>query len=515
MENLQNLLVRVIDISTMVLASLILLGLIYIAVIFVIDITQREQAIRRNYPVIGRLRYLFEHLGVFFRQYFFAMDREELPFNRAERTWVARAAKRVDSTIAFGSTKPLNTPGSILFLNSMFPSLDDEHEAEERRPIIFGEGYAMKPYSTHSIFHISAMSYGALSAPAIKALSHGAAKANILLNTGEGGLSPFHLIGNCDLTFQIGTAKYGVRDFDGNLSDEKLVELASHDAVKMFEIKLSQGAKPGKGGILPAGKVTTLIASTRGIPIGEDSISPNRHKDISNIDDLLTMIERVRRVTEKPTGIKFVLGQYEWLDDFCLEIHKRGLNYAPDFITLDSADGGTGAAPQSLMDNVGLPVASSLPMLVDKLNEYGLRSRIRIFAAGKMVTPSGVAAALCLGADCVNTARGFMFSLGCIQALQCNNNTCPTGITTHDKDLQKGLDPDIKATRVANYANGILHEVTTMAHSCGVFNPHELGRQHAYIVNDAGLPEPLIKHYPHVPTRAEFLTGTASSAAIT
>jgi len=504
MENVRSLLLTVIEISTMVLASLILLGLLAIGIIFILDVSQRQQAIRRNYPVIGRLRYLMEHLGVFFRQYFFAMDREELPFNRAQRSWVARSAKNIDSTIAFGSTKPLNTPGSILFLNSMFPQLEDEQTEVQRRPIVFGEGFAQKPYATYSVFHISAMSYGALSAPAIRALSLGASSANILLNTGEGGLSPDHLAGNCDLVFQIGTAKYGVRDSHGDLCDIKLAEVAGQDAIKMFELKLSQGAKPGKGGILPGKKVTPLIASTRGIPIGEDSISPNRHKDIASIADLLKMIARIRRVTEKPTGIKFVLGQSDWLDEFCREIHHLGLEFAPDFITLDSADGGTGAAPQSLMDNVGLPVEFSLPLVVDKLTEYGLRARIRLFASGKMVTPSGVAAALCLGADCVNTARGFMFSLGCIQALQCNKNTCPTGITTHDQDLQKGLDPTSKSARVASYATHMRREVSVMAHSCGVVNPQDLDREHAYIVSDAGLPEPLLKRYPKVETNADF-----------
>ena len=504
MEALHDFLLNVIEAGALLLGFLILLGLIAVVILYILDVTQTEQAIRRNYPVIGRLRYVFEHMGVFFRQYFFAMDREELPFNRAQRSWVARAAKNIDSTIAFGSTNPLDKPGQILFLNAMFPRLEEEEHAKQRKPIVFGEGFATQPYSTYSIFHISAMSYGALSAPAVKALSAGAAKAGILYNTGEGALSPFHLEGNCDLTFQIGTAKYGVRDASGQLSDEKLREIAAHEAVKMFEIKLSQGAKPGKGGILPGEKVTDIIAKTRGIPEGEDSISPNRHPDIADTQDLQNMIERVRRVTGKPVGIKFVLGHAGWLDDFFLEVHRRGLEYAPDFMTLDSADGGTGAAPQSLMDNMGLPVGTSLPLLVDKMNEYGLRHRIRIIASGKMVTPSGVAAALCLGADCVNTARGFMFSLGCIQALQCNKNTCPTGITTHDKDLQKGLDPTVKCERVANYASNIIKEVTTLAHSCGVDNPQDLGRRHAYIVNENGLPVPLMQHYPEVSPMPQY-----------
>jgi glutamate synthase domain-containing protein 2 len=248
--------------------------------------------------------------------------------------------------------------------------------------------------------------------------------------------------------------------------------------------------------MLPGNKVTDIIATTRGIPAGMDSISPNRHTDIANVSDLIDMVERVRRVTGKPTGIKFVMGQTQWLHEFCEEIHRRGIHSAPDFITLDSADGGTGAAPQSLLDNMGMPVNASLPLLIDKLNEYGLRKRIRVIASGKMITPSDVARGLCLGADSINCGRGFLFALGCIQALQCNKNTCPTGITTHDPDLQKGLDPRIKSERVASYARNVIQEVMTIAHSCGVFAPQNLGRQHAYIVNEDGRPIPLYERYP-------------------
>ena len=488
-----DLLDGVLDAAMMLLALAIVVALIAVVVLYVIDVTQNSQAIRKNYPVIGRLRYVFEHLGVFFRQYFFAMDREELPFNRAQRAWVARAAKKLDSTIAFGSTKPLNRPGDIFFLNSPFPPTKDEIEAHAPTPLVFGEGFVREPYAAPSIFNISAMSYGALSGPAIEALSMGAAKSSVWLNTGEGGLSPHHQTAACDLVFQIGTAKYGVRDEAGNLDPEKIKALTAIPQVKMFEIKLSQGAKPGKGGILPAGKVTDLIATTRGIPKGQDSISPNRHPEITDADSLLDLIDRVRSASGKPTGIKLVLGQTAWLDDFCEAIHARGLASAPDFITVDSADGGTGAAPQGLMDNMGLPVSSSLPLVHSRLTAAGLRERVKLVASGKMINPAGVAAALCLGADVVCSARGFMLSLGCIQALQCNENTCPTGITTQDPKLQKGLDPIIKADRVANYAISMREEVDLIAHSCGVLDPQALSRQHAFVVNAEGVPELLAK----------------------
>ncbi len=480
LNTLQHFALTFFEISAVILTLCICVLVVAVIYMYIADVTQTKQTIRRNYPVLGRFRYFFEHLGEFFRQYLFAQDREELPFNRAQRAWVYRAAKNIDSTVAFGSTQPLYGPGSFVFLNGPFPPLDEEIASPAA--ITFGEGYARQPYSTTSFFNISAMSFGALSVPAIRALSRGAKQAGIWLNTGEGAISTFHLEGGCDLIFQIGTAKYGVRNEQGQLSDEKLRAVASHEQVRMFEIKLSQGAKPGKGGILPGVKVTEVIASTRGIPVGQDSLSPNRHPDIACIDDLLDMIYRVREVTGKPVGIKAVIGQSGWLDELCERIRQRGLQYAPDFFTVDSGDGGTGAAPQSLIDFMGLPIQNSLPLVVDKLLEHGLRQRIRVICSGKLINPAGVAAALCIGADCVNSARGFMFALGCVQSLQCNKNTCPTGITTHDEDLQQGLNPADKATRVAHYAANLMHEVEVIAHSCGVTEPKLLNRSHLQVL---------------------------------
>ncbi|MEH6588619.1 MAG: FMN-binding glutamate synthase family protein [Halioglobus sp.] len=502
MDALKTFTLNFLELSTLLLVFLLGIGVLGILYMYVVDRFQTKQTIRRNYPVIGRFRYLFEHLGSFFRQYFFAQDREELPFNRAQRSWVYRAAKNVDSTVAFGSTHSLNTPGDFIFLNGLFPPLDEEIRAPGA--IIFGDKYARQPYSTTSIFNISAMSFGALSAPAISALSRGAKKAGIWLNTGEGAISPYHLEGGCDIIFQIGTAKYGVRDENGQLSDARLTELAALEQVRMFEIKLSQGAKPGKGGILPGIKVTDVIASTRGIPVGEDSISPNRHPDISSMEDLLQTVHRIREITGKPVGIKAVIGTADWLDEMCLEIHRRGMEFAPDFITVDSADGGSGAAPQSLMDFMGLPLKRSLPLVVDTLVRYGLRERIKVIGSGKLINPAGVAAALCLGADTVNSARGFMFALGCIQALQCNKNTCPTGITTHDKELQRGLDPTDKAERVSRYAKNLSYEVAMIAHSCGVAEPKLLNRSHAQMINEQCIPQPMTQLYPDRETDIEY-----------
>ena len=422
MMELADFVIDVLNVLAVVFVAVIGVAMLVVVVLYIADVTQTKHAIRRNYPVIGRLRYLFEHLGKFFRQYFFAMDREEMPFNREQRTWAYRAAKNIDNMVAFGSTRDLRPVGTAIFAPSAYPTLD-EHALEPRAMIIGPD--CEHPFETHSLINISAMSYGAISEPAVRALSKGAAKAGCWLNTGEGGLSRFHLEGGCDIIFQIGTAKYGVRDEAGSLDDAKLRTAASHEQVRAFEIKLSQGAKPGKGGILPGAKVSEEVAQIRGIPVGHDSLSPNRHLDVEDDADLLDLIERVRSVTGKPTGIKAVIGNAEWLDGLFSEIKKRGTASAPDFFTVDSADGGTGAAPLPLIDYVGLPIQESLPLVVDKLIEHGLRDRVSVIASGKLITPGPVAWALACGADFVQSARGFMFALGCIQALQCNKNTCP------------------------------------------------------------------------------------------
>jgi len=458
-------------------------GVVIIAVLFIADISQRRDAIRHNYPVIGRFRAIFTQLGEFFRQYFFAMDREEMPFNRAQRDWVYKSSEGADNTVAFGSTKNLSPAGSVIFINTPFPTL--EEDATLAPPVVIGP-YAQTPYEMQSILNVSAMSYGAISKPAVQALSRGARLAKCWLNTGEGGLSPWHLEGGCDIVFQIGTANYGVRDASGMLDNEKLRRVTAHKQVRMIELKLSQGAKPGKGGLLPGIKVTAEIARVRGIPQGQASVSPNRHRCVESLADLLDLIERVRSISGKPTGFKTALGDIDWIDDLCAEIVKRGVEVAPDFITIDSGDGGSGAAPMALIDNSGLLIREALPMVVDCLALHGLRKRIKVIAAGKLITPAEVAWAYCAGADFVNSARGFLFALGCIQAMRCNKNTCPTGITTHDTRLQSGLDPEDKAVRVQRFVERMRMDVGSIAHSCGVAHPRALERHHCRIVQPNG-----------------------------
>ncbi|MGH1370134.1 MAG: FMN-binding glutamate synthase family protein [Maritimibacter sp.] len=465
-----------------------------LVIFFVVDRVQTTDAVRRNYPVIGRFRKLFTKLGEFFRQYFFAMDREEMPFNRAQRDWIYTAADGKGNTVAFGSTRNLSLPGTTIFMNAAFPPLDDQFTTTE--PLEIGP-YCRAPYVAKSIFNISGMSYGAISRPAVEALSRGAKEAGIWLNTGEGGLSPFHLEGGADIVYQIGTAKYGIRDENGNLDDNKLREIAAHPEVKMFEIKLSQGAKPGKGGILPAAKITEEIARIRGLRPGEDGVSPNRHREVDDFGDLLDFIAHIRNVTGKPVGFKFVLGTSRpWAAFFDL-IHERGIESAPDFITIDGGEGGTGAAPMPLIDLVGMPIKEALIRVVDLRDKYGLHDRIRIISGGKLVNPSDVAWAICAGADFVVSARGFMFSLGCIQALKCNKNTCPTGITTHDPHLQKGLVVEDKYKKVAAYAKATVKELETIAHSVGVLEPRQMRRHHVRIVQADGTSIPLDRIVPN------------------
>ena len=466
--------------------------MLVLVVMFLQDMLQKESSVRRNFPVIGRLRYFLQDLGIYFRQYFFANDREEMPFNRITRSWVEQVSTGAGGIIGFGSTSDLREPGTIIFVNSPYPQL--EEEGSPSPSMVIGPD-CDHPFEARRIVNISGMSFGALSSVAVKALSKGAAASGVWMNTGEGGLSPYHLEGDCDRIFQIGTAKYGVRNQEGYLNDDRLREVSEH--VNAFEIKLAQGAKPGKGGILPAVKVTEEIARIRGIPPHQASRSPNRHIEIRSPDDLLDMVARIRDVTGKPVGFKTVISDSSYPRMLCDAILRRGAEHAPDFMTIDGGDGGSGAAPQVLADHVGLPIGEALPMAVDSLIEAGLRERIRVFASGKLVTSDKVAWALCMGADFVLTARGFLFALGCIQSLQCHKNTCPTGVTTHNPRLQKGLVVPEKSKRVATYAISINNDLDVLAHSCGLANAREFRREHAREVLEANRSRLLSELHPY------------------
>jgi glutamate synthase domain-containing protein 2 len=489
-----------------------ILGFVLIGALIVLiihDVTQKKHTVLRNFPVVGRLRFFFENLGEYFRQYFFASDRSEMPFNRATRGFVYRLAKGEGSIIGFGSTNDLREPGSIIFVNHPFPVLE-----EDRLPtpsLVLGEGYCKQPFEAKSIVNVSGMSFGAISAPAVRSLSRGAKEAGCWMGTGEGGLAPHHLEGGCDVIMQMGTAKYGMRNMDGSFSADKAKELARH--VKAFEIKLSQGAKPGKGGVLPGGKVTEEIAGIRGIPAGRDSISPNRHYDVANMDQLLDKVAHLRDLTGRPVGVKTAIGGWEFINELCDVVLRRGREYAPDFLHIDGGEGGSGAAPQTLMDHMALPIAEALPRVVDSLLQSDLKNRIRVVAAGKLVTSARAAWALCVGADFVVTARGFMFALGCIQALRCHTNTCPTGVTTHNKRLQRGLVVEEKYLRVASYARNMNREIDMIAHSCGCRHARELKREHVRIVQTAGQSIALNMLYPYPVVGARAASKQKTEAA--
>ena len=487
----------------------VLLGALFVLIIH--DVTQKKHTVLRNFPIIGRFRFFFEQLGEYFRQYFFAGDRSEMPFNRATRRFIYRLAKDEGSIIGFGSTNDLREPGSIIFVNHPFPVLDEDRL--QTPSLIIGEGYCKLPFEGRSIVNISGMSFGAISAPAVRSLSRGAKEAGCWMGTGEGGLAPHHIEGGCDIIMQMGTAKYGMRNNDGSFSPEKVKEMARH--VKAFEIKLSQGAKPGKGGVLPGGKVTEEISRIRGIPAGKDSISPNRHYDIANMNQLLDKVAYLRDLTGRPVGVKTAVGGWEFINELCETVLRRGKEYAPDFLHIDGGEGGSGAAPQTLMDHMALPIAEALPRVVDSLLQSDLKSRIRVVAAGKLVTSARAAWALCVGADFVVTARGFMFSLGCIQALRCHTNTCPTGVTTHNKRLQRGLVVEEKYLRVANYAQNMNKEIDMIAHSCGCRHARELKREHVRIVQTANqsIALNMLYPYPAVGSRAAAKQAATSVAA--
>ena len=489
-----------------------ILGLLLIGALIVLivhDVTQKKHTVLRNFPVIGHFRFYFENLGEYFRQYFFAGDRDEMPFNRATRSFVYRLAKGEGSTIGFGSTNDLREPGSIIFVNHPFPVLEENRL--QTPSLAIGEGYCRYPLEGRSIVNISGMSFGAISAPAVRSLARGAREAGCWMDTGEGGLSPYHMEGGCDIIMQMGTAKYGMRNHDGSFAPEKARELAHH--VKAFEIKLSQGAKPGKGGVLPGGKVTEEISKIRGIPAGKDSISPNRHYDIANMEQLLDKVAYLRDLTGRPVGVKTAIGGWEFINDMCDVVLRRGREYAPDFLAIDGGEGGSGAAPQTLMDHMALPIAEALPRVVDALLQADLKGRIRVVAAGKLVTSARAAWALCVGADFVNSARGFMFALGCIQALRCHTNTCPTGVTTHNGRLQRGLVVEEKYLRVASYARNMNREIDMIAHSCGCRHARELKREHVRIVQTANQSIALNMLYPYPTAGSRAASKQATTAA--
>lgn len=467
-----------------------------LAIVAVRDLTQRRHAVTRNFPVVGHVRYLLEELGQPLRQYFFAGDLDERPYNRVTRSWVYASAKGQNNMIGFGSQVDHNEPGRMHIVPSMYPTLKapDATDADLPRPRVIGARRA-QPYQPRRFANIAGMSYGALSPNAVRALSRGARLSGCYMSTGEGSLSPYHVEGGADILYQIGPAKFGCRTADGRFDDARAAAILALPQVKMVEIKLAQGAKAGKGGMLPKEKITPEIAGIRGIPMGRDCHSPNRFEEFDDAPSLLDFIERVRRLTGKPVGLKMVVGSVAEIDDLCREIRKRG--DGPDFIAVDGNEGGSGAAPLALADYVGLPLMDAVIAVDNALRREGLRDDIALIASGKIATSGDVATHLALGADLVHIARGFLFSIGCIQALRCHTNTCPAGITTQNRWLQSGLDPADKGVRVGNYSLTLERDLQMITFACGLKHPSQLHRGHIVMNISPGVRRSLVDMFPY------------------
>lgn len=458
-----------------------------IIILFIHDKKQTENPIQRIFPVIIWGRKMLVKMGPLLRQYLFLNDQEETPYNRITRNWVYETSNGVRNTIGFGSQIDMDKVGTTLIMPATFTNttIKTGEETGKTYKKIIGQHTGIEPVELNHFVHISAMSYGALSYRAHAALNKGAKMAGIFHNTGEGSLAPCHEYGGGDLIFQIGTAKYGIRDEEGNMDDELLKKMSEHPQVKMFEIKLAQGAKPGKGGMLLKEKITEEISEIRKIPMGKDAYAPARHKEFTDVDGLFDFIDHVRKITKKPTGIKMVIGHTAEIEAVAEKI-KNEPGRGPDYIVIDGGDGGTGAAPYVLSSYSGLPMKQALAVADWAFKRHGVRDKVVLFASGKIATPIEIAVAMALGADAIYMARGFMLSLGCIQALECHTNHCPTGIATQNKRLEKALNIEAAANRVAKYADSLYKETQMLAESCGYKSPSEITPDDIMVVTSPG-----------------------------
>ena len=444
-----------------------------LSVVGIIDLLQSRHSVRRNYPILGNIRYAVEAIRPEIRQYLLESDSDALPFSRAQRSLVYSRAKNESADKPFGTLIDVYQTGFEFIGHSMRPApLSDPNSFR----VSIGGPQCSQPYSA-SIFNISAMSFGSLSANAIRALNKGAKLGNFAHDTGEGSISPYHREHGGDLTWELGSGYFGCRTADGRFDPEKFAAQATNPQVRMIEIKMSQGAKPGHGGILPKHKVTQEIADTRGIPMGEDCISPSRHSAFSTPFELMQFIAQLRELSGgKPVGFKFCLG-HPW--EF-MGIAKAMLDTGiyPDFIVVDGTEGGTGAAPVEFTDHMGTPMREALLFVHNTLVGLNLRSQIRLGASGKIVSAFDIASVLAIGADWANSARGFMFAIGCIQSQSCHTNKCPTGVATQDALRQRALVVPDKAERVYNFHRNTLKGLAEMLAAAGLDNPSQLEAKH-------------------------------------
>ncbi|MBB6328437.1 glutamate synthase domain-containing protein 2 [Algoriphagus iocasae] len=450
------------------------LGYIFLGILIVLllvglyDVLQKKHAILRNFPIVGHFRYMFEAISPEIQQYFIESNTDGRPFSRNLRSLVYRRAKNVNDTHPFGTQRDIHGEDYMALRHSIYAVKPIEEEPR----ITIGSQFCEHPYSA-SIFNISAMSFGSLSSNAVLALNKGAKKGNFYHNTGEGGISNHHREGGGDLVWQIGTGYFGCRDKHGNFDAEKFKEKANWPQVKLIEIKLSQGAKPGHGGVLPGVKNTEEIAHIRGVKPGTTIISPPAHTAFSNPKELVEFVAKLRELSGgKPIGFKLCIGRTEEFVSLCKEMVAHHI--WPDFITVDGAEGGTGAAPLEFSDSVGLPLEPALIFVNGTLEKYHLRDQIKVIASGKAISAFSILKNIALGADLCNSARGFMFSLGCIQALRCNTNECPTGVATQNASLTKGLVVTDKSERVYNFHKNTIHAVQELLGATGHTHTSEI-----------------------------------------
>ncbi|WP_423999309.1 FMN-binding glutamate synthase family protein [Maribacter sp. IgM3_T14_3] len=484
---------------------------LFLLIVAIWDIfIQKRHTIKHNFPVVGHLRYWLESIGPEMRQYFVANNREELPFNRIERGWIYASAKKENNYEGFGSDRDLYAHQHIFIKNRMMGyevPLGHPNAAEPTfipcAKVMGQQNNRRKPYRPASVVNVSAMSFGSLSAAAVEAMNIGVKKAHAYHNTGEGGLSPYHKHGG-DIVFHFGTGYFGVRSEDGNFSMEKMKKLVEDNpCIRAIEIKLSQGAKPGKGGVLPGAKITPELAEIRGVEVGKDVLSPATHKAFSNVRELMALIEDIADETGLPVGIKGAIGkldQWEELADIMLETGK-----GPDFITVDGGEGGTGAAPPSFADHVSLPWVYGFSSLYRVFLNRNLTDRIVFIGSGKLGFPAKAAMAFAMGVDCINVAREAMMSIGCIQAQVCHTNTCPTGIATQSKWLQKGINVPLKSDRLAQYFNTFRKEFLEITHAAGYEHPSQFTMDDVQVnVDDHDLNKSLASTYGYNKAKVPF-----------
>jgi len=475
--------------------SFLLLIFIPLILMGLYDMYQSKKTIRRNFPLLGRMRYLLESLGPEIRQYFVETDLDGKPFNRLQRSIVYQRSKKESDSMPFGTQLDVYKEG-YEWINHSIRAISFSNVNENPR-VNIGSSQCTKPYQA-SMFNISAMSFGSLSKNAILALNNGAKQGGFYHNTGEGGLSPYHLQGG-DVVWNIGTGYFSCRTSDGKFNYEEYVKRATLDNVKMIEIKFSQGAKPGHGGILPKEKVTDEIAAIRLVSKGQDILSPPTHSAFTTPLELMEFVKLLRKGSEgKPIGMKICIGNKSEFLSICKAMVETKTYL--DFITVDGGEGGTGAAPQEYSDHVGMPLRDAIAFVYDALNGFGIKDQIKIVASGKVITGFDIIRNLSLGADLCNSARGMMFALGCIQALECHANTCPTGVATQNPELMKGLVPEEKSVRVARFQHETVKSAMDLMASAGLAHPDDVTRDVVTTRIDRNKVETFAEIFPELET---------------